>query len=414
MKRFFWKEWRERALWFTLWVLSVVVLAALGVGQRFTGNFGDSTEWFMLPVGLALLAGLLGYSSELRGERATFLYSRALLWKPLLAAKVLSGLMVTVLAVTLGAVACYLAIPEAYHMVVTPTSLAAGAAEMAAFTGVAYLLGLCCSIVLPGLAGSIITLLIWVGMYLLVVEYRYSATPGVAVFGLLASPLVALVVLARFGLTLTWVQRLLRFVLITGNVMAVGVLLDLLPGVRSTVVDAMSSGSSIEQVRVSPDGQYAVIDQYGDKPSVELLQLATGRRERLLPSNISFARWLTNDCALLTGELPTDSEHTTSGPEQTLMSIINGRPSLLSVYIPETVYVSPDGTRLLTADSTQLVVIDPRSGAEQEVRRISIKRIRTKAPRPLPGLSSQCWWQDNHTIGYIDPFTGKRVLAPVR
>ena len=30
MKRLFWKEWRERGLWFVLWTLSVVVFGNAG------------------------------------------------------------------------------------------------------------------------------------------------------------------------------------------------------------------------------------------------------------------------------------------------------------------------------------------------------------------------------------------------
>ena len=148
MKRLFWKEWRERGLWFVLWTLSVVVLAALGESQQRGNQLTLMFPWILLPPLLALLAGLLGYGSELKGGRAAFLYSRAQLWKSLLFVKIISGLIVAVVSVTLGALAYRLTAPTVYLPLLTPEYLGKDAWATALITGSAYLFGLsrssCC------------------------------------------------------------------------------------------------------------------------------------------------------------------------------------------------------------------------------------------------------------------------------
>ena len=164
MIRFFWKELHERWIWLTLWLLAVVAAAWLDKGQGFNGEpFVYNTSWTMVPMGVALLAGLGAYGSELTGERATFLYSRPISWKQLLLVKVLLGLAVALLATTLGALAMRFTIPVEYLPFATPGKLALSSVEFAGITSIAYLVGLGCSIALPGLAGSILTLLIGFG-----------------------------------------------------------------------------------------------------------------------------------------------------------------------------------------------------------------------------------------------------------
>lgn len=123
MKRLLWKEWHERALWLTLWVLAVVVTTALGKGQSICGYSDMMSIWSAYALTFPFLAGLSAYGSELKGERVYFLYSRALSWKQVLAAKIIPGIVVALLAPLLGVLAVLLFIPAQYHPFMTPTNL---------------------------------------------------------------------------------------------------------------------------------------------------------------------------------------------------------------------------------------------------------------------------------------------------
>ena len=183
MRRLLWKEWQERRLWMALWVLIGVVTTVLGKGQRITNTYDIDMSWIMLTTAAAMLAGLGGYGSELHGERATFLYSRAITWKQILTAKLLLGVFNVVVSVIINAITGQLLLPVEYHPLVTPHSLVIGALIMAGFTGAVYLIGLACSTVLPGLAGSLLVLIGWFALGSSIDNFAYRG----AMLGLISA-----------------------------------------------------------------------------------------------------------------------------------------------------------------------------------------------------------------------------------
>ncbi|HEY3380103.1 MAG TPA: hypothetical protein VGL77_21725 [Armatimonadota bacterium] len=404
MKRLLWKEWRERWLWFVLWFVAVLGTAALGEGQQFCGSGSTPlSSWIVLPAGLAALAGLRGYNSELQGNRATFLYSRAQLWGRLLAAKALPGLGVAVVAAALGALVCRVTAPAAYLPFVTPAHLAQGALEMAGITGGLYLLGLSCSIVLSGLAGSIIALLLWFGLVFLsgqtVAIVFHGGYVRMFVFALCAAPVVALAVIARFGLTLSWEQRLKRFVLILVLVSLTGGLLNAIPYVRTFVSGVTGEAEEEQPVGyLSPRGSNAIYDGNLRRRYVTVwINLASGRQQALNKHAdvwMSASHWLSDDCLLLQTNENDNPFH--------LGCWRDGKVTLTRIPTKEinarALYFSPDGTRLLWEDWPQLKLINPQTGVITVIAKLPPARAERR-----DGMMNRCWWQDNRTVGYTEP-----------
>ena len=424
MRRLFWKEWRERGLWFGLWILAVVVLALIRQGQDSCGDlsyFPAMPPCTMWPAGLALLAGLFGYGSELKGGRVTFLYSRAQLWKSLLFVKIASGVLVTVLAVVLGALASRLTAPIAYLPQMTPAHLAQGAASMALITGCAYLLGLGCSIVLPGLAGGIVTLLLCFGLTLalqaiLLKTLEHNWDTGVSYIPIgtgIGAPLLALVILARFGLTLSWQSRLLRFLLTAGVAMVCGLAISLLPPARHLLARLAPSPNVINTFCISPDGRAAfILDTVRGMQQPQWWQLDTGRHVELPTSgyiNCTSARWITVDDVLYTN-FDVTGKNIFYLAHQDHGQVHDTPLALDSEYMDVAhAYPSPDGTRVLLPDIDKLALVNLQTAA---VWQYAIDRKEEQQFRHYH-LDTVCWWQDNHTIGYDDPKTGKRMLVKV-
>ena len=433
MRRLLWKEWRERGIWFLLWTLAVVGLSAFGMGQRFTGALADQSMWVFLLSGLDLLSGLLGYSSELVGERAVFLYSRAMLWKPLLVAKVLPGLLVTLISTVLGAVTCRLAAPAVYLPFVTPAHLLQGASETAGIAGASYLIGLGCSIVLPGIAGSIIALLCWFGLSMGVTQVQEllnkDNTPIWLIVGMLSAPVVAMVVIARFGLTLSRTQRVVRFGLVLVSVMVAGLLLNQVPSARLALAGCFPPEvTEPTSTSLSPHARFAAVMRFHiNQWQVEWVDIATGKRI-MLPStaqNVLNVRWTATDDMLIIYNTP-GITNTPDGKQADTSLAYWEHGVMRTVRLPNDVTIpynrpagfpSSDGQRLLFAEFPHLLVLNPTTGAMQTIANIPRKRkhfTRTDEKKWWRHHTPHCWWQGNRTVGYTDPDSGKTVLVVVR
>ena len=83
-----------------------------------------------------------------------FLFTRALSWQQVLLAKILLGMAVAVSMPLLAALVLRLTVAAPYQPFVTPVTLLQGAAMVMGYNFVAYLVGLGCSIVLPGWRGE--------------------------------------------------------------------------------------------------------------------------------------------------------------------------------------------------------------------------------------------------------------------
>jgi len=415
MTRLLWKEWHERWLWLALWTAAMVITAALGISQ--SGLGAEPADGFLLPLAFALIAGLGGYGSELKGERATFLYSRNVSWKALLLAKLLPGLATAVIAPALGALAILAFIPPEYHRLLTPGSLAAGAAAMAGLSGAGFLLGLGCSIILPGLAGSMLVMLMGYAAaffygYLLYEAIGISSSELSLLPAFLLTLPIAMVIIARFGITLSNGDRLRRFLLVLLGVFLIGMAIDLSPPFRAFAHSQTHDKTYITS-SVSPSGRYAIITESTEgKNAAFFVDLRRGKRYPATSAGADTASWLNDNYLCIESR---------SGQLQGTLKVIRYAEGELrtltfnGVDIYSTRYLlSPDARRLLLAKWDDLTVCNLETGAQQTLLHIprkprTLHRGKTERTTSL----ADYWWQSKDVIGYLDPFTKKRVLVTV-
>lgn len=455
MRRLLWKEWRERWPWFALWLAAVAVVNALGKGQGIDGTIVADAKWPYLPIGTALLAGLTAFGSELRGERAHFIASRPIAWPQLLLAKLLPGLATALLAGMLGAALLYVSLPADYLPLVHPARFLLGTLGFAGITLITYLGSAGCSIAMPGLGGSILTFLIWAGLYYIGTGIYYGigltffgvsrlSDPFYLLIGYLAAPLAAAIVVARFGLTLGRGIRLLRFVLLLLAPIGIGLLADearwagRLPPAHAPWSD---SGNGGYPIAISPSGRIGAVavreDDRSFMPrehwrlvrfptqSTELIQGLDPRHPQLA------AGWLEDDTLVLEWDqqFNYDSRRV---PSYSLVRGTDGRPRADAVAGPEPdrfgkdvrldryalpALVSPDRRRLLIAYRYGLVAVDARARRATAIawmrdNNLPISRLSAAVPDP-ENPYARCWWQSDDVVGYIDPRTSARVLVRV-
>lgn len=420
MRQLLWKEWQERRLWLLLWAVAEV---GTGVIAQTQSPFGMqqsvwelTASWLPLPTVLALLAGLGAYGSELTGARASFLYSRALSWKQVLLAKVLLGLTAVVGAPLLTAVIQCLCAPAQYRPFMTPAHLLLGMLWVILLTGIAFFIGLGCSIVLPGLAGSALALLGYVGISYLAVSmvqllgYRPQVLTMIflVIFGaaILAAPLLAAIVIARFGLTLSPGARVCRFTLLLIIPIIAGALL-LLTSQQYQFGDQPPQLSSVCAKSVmSPSGWSTYAEWVVQNSTLQAYWVdLAGQRCLPLPSDQSFLAWTDNDCLLTkTDQQKTDLHgraHRESADDCTITWLKNGQLRSHHFAIGQAYYTlpSPDGAKILFLTGKDIVVYDLHT---EKMQRFSVG---------WPKNYCHCWWQTVDVIGYTDPYTGQRVLV---
>lgn len=259
MSRILWKELREKRIWASLVVL--VMTGGVALGQWQNGLLGSDsvTTWLCVSATVALLMGVTTYSPEVDG--ADFIGSRPIGWKKLLLGKLAIGLGAVVLGAVLSAVVFAVTVPEQYAQFGAVGNLAAWAGALVGFVGLAYIIGAACSVVLPGFVGGLLTALgafVLFGVETFVLGTAMPRGGSLTIMATWPSALVvAGVLVARFGLTLSASARLTKFALALGIVLLATspvVLLDhalgrlLLP--------------RLSQVSVSSDGRYAVMEHY--------------------------------------------------------------------------------------------------------------------------------------------------------
>jgi hypothetical protein len=264
MRRWLWKELRERGGWGLCW-LAAIVAAGIGVSASVTCYGGHA----LLRVGggaavlLAVLLGSTAYASETLPGRAIFVFARPVAWwRPLLgkvlsaALFILAGLLIAVLWYKLGG-------PERYRPLFTAEKMLLVLAIGLGALLVPYLVAMCCSVVLTGITGGIITfcavLLVLLGEFAVSNVFQaFGSMPNVAVatvMKLIASTLLALlcagVPLMHFGLTLTVHERVKRFALVFAAALAV-----LLTAGALLRAPQPGDGTGVSQAALSPDGRY--------------------------------------------------------------------------------------------------------------------------------------------------------------
>jgi len=411
MIRLLWKEWRERGIWLALWVLAGIGVAAFAAGQRCLGSDSGITTWALLPAGLAALAGLDGYSSESRGERASFLHARAISWKQLLSAKVLIGVATALLAAGMGALACWLTLPPAFLPFATAEYFALGALEIAAFTAAVYLLALAISMACTGMAGSILRtvlfLFIMMGAsvfpHLLYGQIRGAATALALLLGL---P-VAGIVVVRFGITLGRDSRYGRFLRVLLVPLVIGLALDFIP--KKIVPHPLDSLTERKIYQWSPSGKYAFTRS-------AWIDRATGTETPVDHPGYT-ANWLSNDCLYEADYSKSDGPMLFCWQDDGVVQQVKVQPPSprhgVSRKQPR---LSPDGRKLLVDTSGDLQLVDMNTRTVQVLAMVpqAIARAIARAGAGnFDGPFSACWWQSNTAVGYLDPQTGERIIVAV-
>jgi len=236
MIRLCWKELRERRLWLLGWAAGILIVSLYGRGQAFCGEpVGEQyIPWLLLPLAMGMAAGAGAYSAESLPERARFLFARPVRWQHVLLAKVMLGLAVAVAVPLLAALIFRLAGPEPYRPLVTMETVLAGAWPVTAALMIGYLLGLACSLMLPGAAGGVLmaalVITLWVA-YLVLLQLLINNFNGTQVQAFIGVFMLAVIAgglrLAHFGLTLPTERRLPRVLVVFLPVLAIGVWLIL-------------------------------------------------------------------------------------------------------------------------------------------------------------------------------------------
>lgn len=211
MRRLLWKELCERAWWLGCWALATLGVAFFD-GQWWHAQGVLITPWLALPFVLALVVGTGAYASELGGGRAPFLYARPVRWQAVLGAKVLVGMAVIVIMPLLAGILYWRFGPEVHCSYVTAGTIFANTWPLMWVMAVLYLTGLSCSVLLPGLAGGLLTLigvvLVAIAVFAVgqgVISWEYSRELTIingTIIGTVLAALCAGLPLTRFGLTL--------------------------------------------------------------------------------------------------------------------------------------------------------------------------------------------------------------------
>ncbi len=155
MKRLFWKEWQEKKLWLVVFFAFVALTPFLSRdGFSFCGRIETTSMWVFVMLAPALLLGLSTFSSESRNECQNFIYSRAIGWKRILAAKVLIDICIMLMATIAGAIFFWLHTPLEYLQFIGFGRFLAGIGIAFGVSLIGYLPGFGASFVLPGMLGG--------------------------------------------------------------------------------------------------------------------------------------------------------------------------------------------------------------------------------------------------------------------
>lgn len=437
MRRLLWKEFKERRVWAVLWAASmpgVAILARAG----FCGTVDALSAWFALPFLLSLLVGAGAYSSELTGERATFAYSRPISWKKMLLAKSLFGITIAVGSCVLAAVGYRLFCPPQYLPFATFSRLAQGVGTMSLFMCSAYLGGLLCSVVLPGVSGGILvaiaSLLLWSGIEAVVVGSRTRSEDSIDMlmnwltYGQVLGTVAAATVVMRFGLTLSTRARVVRFsivvltALLSASILAVTIPNDwtarsfvrkdyqwssvspsgkyafafasigtLLPGLDydgSNYLVRLSDGKSWKMDLRGMGARYDTLEEYGQG-------VGTGWE------SIPIWYWTSSDTLLF--------YHDPFRPASGICTVTVGPDDRL---ILQSVRVGSGNPRLVPSpDGRYLMVVSPsfsKGGGPTRLEFVDVEAARKIGPT-IEGARSW-WWQSDHEVGYTDREGNRHIL----
>ena len=167
------------------------------------------------------------------------------------------------------------------------------------------------------------------------------------------TPLIALVVLARFGLTLSWWPRMIRFLLIMGTVLLCVTALTLLPPTQRLLARIKPSSMPEARIQLSPDGHNVLITHPQSNQPAEWAHLSTAQRIPFPPWTPVFyyGRWITDDCLLFRSTSDSPCYLANLHGERLRLTKLSGDKLITHWLEVRSLFPSPDGTRILQCNS---------------------------------------------------------------
>ncbi|MDO8683509.1 MAG: hypothetical protein Q7N50_08515 [Armatimonadota bacterium] len=437
MKSLIWKEFREKRIWGLALLASVVGPIIFGKSYTFCPSGLDTiTPWLSLMMIVSLLFGFSAYSSEISGGAAGFLYSRRISWKKVMLAKIIVGLGTIVLVSILAAVIYYLTCPDIYARFATLDRLAIGIVYSTCILGLPYLIGAICSVVLPGIFGGIIVMLgltagLSLYVYLLSIGNPPNATGDSIPFIWFAGPLIAAILTARFGLTLSTRTRTIRY-----GVIALVMSLCLSYLSIASGLDRKISGDNAREIcflSLSPDGKNAIVQWEKNEDyslsGVYLVRLSDKSRIRVSGNQINIAQcyWLDSSHCVL---------QQVQTPSITLISFDadKGRALKISVKV-KSVKTSAFTQAILPSPSRRIAAIisnftkrndsfTNRYGSDSGINILDAKNsmqdsgaklqffdlISGKRVHQSVNGARDIWWQSNTEVTYLDKSNKRHTI----
>ncbi len=412
MKQLIWKEYREKRWWFVPVALFPLGCVLTRWGYTFVGLEGPGSAAIpqaSLSGMIALLMGLSGYAPELGGRTADFLYGKPVSWKEVLLAKAAVALAIIVASVGLAAIVYRLTCPAPYLPFATLPVLAKGGAVGALFMVAGYLLGLCCSVALPGMLGSVLTFASVAALFA-AAEALFSAVggpglPNVTYFYVFLAACLALILTAaltiRFGLTLSLGARVRRYAIVFVIMFVLG------------CVAATYLGQTVEPLfvtsrtdwKLSPSGRYVSrivvpfrLQHYPG--SVRIWRLSDGASGEIPASgsNTFSLFWTSNDVAYALYH-----RDGRMGPTTLRFVWLDGRGKLYrkAIGFPDATYAyvspSPSGDRAVVSWST---AVDSRSA---EFRHLLVDTASQKVLNtPIPDYATSPEWISDSEVRFLN------------
>jgi len=404
MRQLLWKEWRERRIWLLCWGALISGIIACGAGSYFLGSpnsdIGWATPWLMI---ISMFVGAGAYASELAPGRAAFAYSRPVSWQALLLSKLLPALACAVAAVVLGVLLFRLLCPAPYLPFISAGHLALGALQLCWMVAGNYLCGLACSVVLPGIAGGVLTLTCTV-LIMFAAGMIINLLPEVDgsfwfYCGWQCGVLLAAMLLLRFGVTLPTPMRIARYARYYLLVTGCAVLLALaLPEHR---LATMLGQYHVDEINTSPSGRYALVS-YPKSATIPTLitslTISGGTTMQYLLRLSDGAAWKPNfPTYCWASDALCYYYESGSGSHRLFTHRLDARGSLTS----QQLNIGPtfkDPLTVLSPDQRYLLIVEP--GGEHRLACVELSTLRI-LPLAMKGVINS-WWQSAHEIGYVD------------
>ena len=424
MIRLLWKELREKRIWALILAISAIGPIIFGQSYTYLGEFANISGWSWFSILAAALLGTNTYSSEIAKGAVDFLYSRPISWKKILFSKVIAGLVIIIITSLLTAITYKLFVPEQYAKFATMPRLGVGIGQAFLILGYAYMVGIVCSVVLPGILGGVLTFFGLIALFsieMAVLEsYPLDYVYEWVMIGWAFGALIATIMIARFGITLRIPARIVRYLTV---VILIVVCTTTIGFVFERPINRILNPMDSNWESISPDGKYALVTAtapYKNRKRYHgtwMVRLSDGKRT-IISSTIvgNYALWCKP------GMFVAGYEHRIYKIQMDAQGKIHTRKLKLDIGSP-ILLPSPDCKLMLLASayrgkhSSTPPPAPPKALRTRALDRANVKLefVEVDQLRKLPLTiigARRYWWQSNTKVGYID-LNGNRHIVNV-